>query len=228
MTAKVIHLVNTSFFGLQRRITDPFEALTYLGLRTVRALVLSAGVFSQFEGIIGRDFVDDVMDHSLAVAGVAKRLASEERIDVHFENDVYLSGLLHDVGKLILADNFTVRYAQLLDRQSAGSGDLCSEERLEFGADHAALGAYLLALWGLPGAVVEAVAFHHLPAICRIKDFSAVAAVHVADVLVRNRECSDTVPARQLDQAYLTEIGVANKLDGWAADSLLPEAVGTA
>ena len=225
MTAKVIHLVNTSFFGLQRRITDPFEAMTYLGLKTVRALVLSAGVFSQFEGAIGREFVDTFMEHSLAVAGLAKQMATDVRADVQFENDVHLAGLLNDVGKLILAENFTTRYAALLERHNGFGHDLCEEERQEFGADHAALGAYLMALWGLPSTVVEAIAFHHQPATCRIKTFSAVAAVHIADVFANSRERPESTPNGQLDYGYLTEIGIAGKLDRWEADSLSPQAV---
>ncbi|HVW34106.1 MAG TPA: HDOD domain-containing protein, partial [Acidimicrobiia bacterium] len=143
LAAKVLQLVNSSFFGLPRQVTALPEAVAFLGVTTLRSLVLSTEALSLFRPAAraaGLD-VDALSVRASATATTAARLAPPDR-----KADTFTAGLLSDVGLLLLA---------------AKAPDLLRRDEAEWGFTHAAAGAYLLGLWGLPAAVVEAVAFHH-------------------------------------------------------------------
>ncbi|HYH49902.1 MAG TPA: HDOD domain-containing protein [Acidimicrobiia bacterium] len=143
LAAKVLQLVNSSFFGLPRHVTSLPEAVSYLGVTTVRSLVLSTEAMSLFRPAAraaGLD-VDALGARTAATATEAARLAVPE-----YRSDAFTAGLLSDTGLLLLA----AKAPELLRREEAG-----------LGFTHGGLGAYLLGLWGLAPGIVEAVAFHH-------------------------------------------------------------------
>jgi HD-like signal output (HDOD) protein/CheY-like chemotaxis protein len=145
LAAKILQLVNSSFFGLPRRVTALPEAVAYLGVTTVRSLVLSTEAMSLFRPsarAAGLD-VDDLAARAAATATEAARLAAPEH-----RSDAFTAGLLSDVGLLLLA---------------AKAPELPRQDESSLGFTHGGAGAYLLGLWGLPPGVVEAVAFHHDP-----------------------------------------------------------------
>lgn len=117
------------------------------------------------------------------------------------------AGLLHDIGKLLLAVNFPERYARAWKASQRGELPLRSAETIEFGASHDRVGGVLLALWGLPMPLVDAVAFHHDPAFGGHARRAPVGLVHLADLLARpGRE--STIPP-ELDTDYLAAAGYA-------------------
>jgi len=121
MTAKILQLVNSAFFGLPSRITQVERAVSLLGLRTIKALVLSVGVFSQYEQTQVRAFhIEAIMHHSLAVGTSAQLIAREERQPRQRVDDAFLAGVMHDVGKLVLAASLPERYAEVLAHAHAG------------------------------------------------------------------------------------------------------------
>jgi HD-like signal output (HDOD) protein len=123
---------------------------------------------------------------------------------------------LHDTGKLILASNFSSQYAEAVGLARQNRGPLFTAEREVFGITHADVGGYLLGLWGLPVPVVEAIALHHSPRVSAGKMFTALTAVHAADVLVQERRSSieDIAPPR-FDAPYLNELGLEEHLERW-------------
>jgi HD-like signal output (HDOD) protein len=163
MTAKILQMVNSAFFGLCRHISNPQEAVGYLGLETVKALVLSAHIFSQFSpGKIAGFDLDRLWNHSLATGVFARTIAKTDQRTKGIGDAAFLAGILHDLGKLLLACNLPEAYQAVLD--SAAAEDkraLWQAENEVFGISHAEIGAYLMALWGLEDAVVEAIALHH-------------------------------------------------------------------
>lgn len=211
MCAKVLQLVNSSFFGLGRRICSARQAVGYLGIAPLRALVLSAGAFRAFapsqpiEGFC----VDALERHSTLVA----RIAAELLPDRHQAAEAFTAGLLHDVGKLVLAAHQPDQLALLLARARELGQPLHVVEREHGGVTHAEIGAYLLNLWGLPHAIVEAVAHHHAPSRLESSDLDPVAAVHIANALVNAHE-HDPAP-EPLDPDYLARLGVTDRLDAW-------------
>lgn len=214
MTAKVLQLVNSAFFGTARRVSDPLQAVTLLGLHTVNGLVLSVGVFSQFDKLQIASFsADDLLTHSLQVAGLAKQIAASQKRDETYCGEAYVAGVLHDIGKLILARDFPRQYGEVLTGAEECGYAVSDLEREAFGADHADLGAYLLGLWGLPSTLIEAVAFHHEPNKSQAKEFSILTAVHVANVLTYSNESGES--SKCVDDIYLQSIGLTNELPAW-------------
>jgi HD-like signal output (HDOD) protein len=228
MTAKILKLVNSAFFGLGREISSPAEAVSYLGLDTIKALVLSIHAFSQFANVrIGAFSIDALWAHSQSTAGLAKEIARLERAEQRVIDEAFVAGLLHDTGKLVLASNFASQYNQVLQAGQADSLALLAAEEAAFGANHAEVGAYLLGLWGLPVLVVEAIALHHQPSLCKHLAFAPLTAVHVADALVHVRAGGGADAAEEeFDLVYLRKLGLAERVEVWrkAADTSLQPA----
>jgi HD-like signal output (HDOD) protein/CheY-like chemotaxis protein len=230
MTAKVLQLVNSAFFGLPRRVTNPQQAVALLGLPTVSGLVLSVGVFTQFDKHqLEALSIDDLMAHCLDVASLAKRIAVRHSKDETLHNDAFVAGMLHDVGKLVLAVNFPEQYNQAVLDAEGGKSSLCAAEREMFGADHASVGGYILGLWGLPTALIEAITFHHHPSDSPARGFHPLTAVHVANAISKPglRTCPSEL-GTAIDEAYLQAIGMREHLDSWLALAGAGEPVGAA
>jgi HD-like signal output (HDOD) protein len=219
MTAKILQLVNSAFFGLAQPINTPTEAVVYLGLNTIRSLVLSVEVFSQYEKKASSFPLEVLAQHSWITGTMASALARHESLGSKMIDQCFLAGLLHDVGQMVLAFGLPAEYAQVNARAKNEHLPLWQVEQQCFGATHADVGAYLLALWGLPNPVVEAVALHHQPDRSATPEFSPAVAVHVADVFAHAFMTAHTeVPPPVLDQGYLTRLGLDGKIESWQED----------
>jgi len=219
MTAKVLQIANSAYFGLYRYIASPAEAAVYLGVDTIRALTMSAGVFSTFQNTgLPSVFIGQLQRHSMTTGMAAQAIATAEGLPKKTSDICLVSGLLHDVGKLILASSWPKEYADVLAAAGQEGATSFETEQQVFGATHADIGAYLLWLWGLPDAICNAVAFHHKPAECSDKTFTAAGAIHVADALERERSFSTSSDRRvEMDMAYLTALGLADRVPEWRA-----------
>lgn len=217
MTAQILKLVNSAFFGLRRQVSSPAEAANYLGLDTIRSLVLSINAFSQYESVKIEGFSFSALwTHSLDTGAAAKAIAKMEGADRKLADESFVSGLLHDTGKIVLAANYADKYAQVLKLMQNDGLDQCQAEQEVFGANHADVGGYLLGLWGLPVPVVEAIAFHHRPSGVVEKIFCPLTAVHVANAFVhRSVGTNAASPDPRLDTAYLTDLGLASRISVW-------------
>jgi len=217
MTSKILQLVNSAFFGLRRRITDPTEAVLQLGLDTIKSLVLGLHIFSEFESQgDGPLSPEKIWRHSLATAATAKRIARIERQENVVVEESFTAGLLHDIGRLVLVVNLRERYAEIFDNAVKEERPLIDAERTALGAGHAEVGGYLLGLWGLPISLVEAAVYHHAPGQCPTKTFAPLTSVHAANVL--EHELADgATPALTppLDQGYLAGMGLAEHVGIW-------------
>ena len=186
MTAKVLQLVNSSFFGLAVHVHDVHHAAALLGLNALKPLVLSAGVFRQLEeSRVPAALAEQVLEHSLAVGCLREETRRSRGTRPRSKPTTRCSaGILHDIGKLVLADHFGRDYALVCLAADKRDLPLLSAELDQFDASHADVGGYLLGLWGLPQDLIEAVAFHHDPAAHEVDRFSPLTAVHVANALV--------------------------------------------
>ena len=217
MTTKILQLVNSAFFGMPQPASNLVEAVTYLGSATIRALVLSTQVFSQFDRRTIQTFsIDGIAQHCWMTGVLARRIADDEQRDPKISDQCFLAGLLHDLGYLILATGLPAQYTHALQTAYDSNRPVWEVERAELSASHAEVGAYLLGLWGLPTPVIEAVALHHRPAAAVFQGFSPVIAVHVADVFAHSRV--PTLPEQvgiEIDTAHLTALGLDGRLEIW-------------
>jgi HD-like signal output (HDOD) protein len=212
LSAKVLQLANSAVFGLQLRVTHPTEAVLYLGLETIKALLLLAHTFSTFENVPAAQ-ISLLQRHALNVGRFAQGLAVRENTALEVQNEAFTSGLLHDIGKLLLAANIPQEYSWILEQSRLQKRHTAELETEMLGANHAAIGGFILHTWHLPGPIVDAVTWHHFPSRCpeMSSEFSALAAVHVANAAEHQRQpdSADT-PQSALDWEFLRGVGFSS------------------
>jgi HD-like signal output (HDOD) protein/ActR/RegA family two-component response regulator len=216
MSAKVLQLVNSAFFGLGRRVARISEAVHYLGLETLRALVLHAGAFEAFaprRPIDGFD-IAALQCRSHLAARIARRLSPDPRT----RDDAFTAGMLHGVGLLVLAKEDPYEFAAAIADARRAATPLHEVEYAHHGSSHAELGAYVLGLWGLPEAIVDGVAHQHRVDRLAGPALDTALVVHAATVLATDL-CPDAVAtgAGPLDAATLAVAGVADRIPDWRA-----------
>lgn len=221
MTAKLLKVVNSAFFGLRREVTSAHEAVTFLGIDTIKALVLAANAFGCFEGAVRSPVnVETMWSHSVTVGNWCKRIAQHENGSRSETDECFLAGMLHDVGRLALSANLPELYSGAMAMASHEMIPLHRAEENVFGANHAEIGGWLLSLWGLPSRVVDAISFHHDPCHSGVTGFSALAALHAADAFASEQQENRCGAEAGLDLGYFTDRSLADKLDDWK--SLMP------
>ena len=196
MTANIMKLANSAFFGARRPITSIERAVAFLGLDTLGALVLGHSVFIAPASDTAAGFSHErLWLHSLQTAMTAKAIAIQENRPPSFAQEAFLAGLLHDVGKLVLATPAQADAAQTW-------------------AHHAEVGAYLLGLWGFQTPIVEAVAFHHAPDRAARGGFGLPGIIHVADRIAR--QGAGGAPDFGIEPGYLERLGLLDRLPQWS------------
>ncbi|MFO0922780.1 MAG: response regulator [Pirellulales bacterium] len=217
LTTKVLQLVASSFFGQPSKIACPKTATKLLGVELLTELAIHRKVFRPFRGEqLGTFSIEDLTEHSLDVARCAKAIALYETGDMQIAEAAYLAGMLHDVGKLVLADQAAEAYSSAVELSMAMNTTLWESETHVFGTSHAEIGSYLLALWGLPSSVIDAVSCYRQPSECNYDHFDAVTAVHVANLL-RRRSYAVRLPEQDLLYAseHLVKTGLASHIPQW-------------
>lgn len=222
MSAKVLQLVNSSFFGTKKHLATPAQAVVYLGFDTIRALVISVHVFSQFDASALETFsIEKIFDHSMKTSAFAKQIARLAKADPKTVDYSFMAGLLHDIGKVVLAVSLPQRYREVLALRASRKWTAWEAENSLLGTSHGEVGAYLLGLWGLPDPVVEAVAYHHNPGRCVNQKFSPLTAVHLADFLASDASTETAGGAgKNLVSEYLSRIEVINQVELWEDASM--------
>ena len=221
MSAKILQLVNSAFFGLRKHVSTPLQAVNLLGLETIKALVLSSQVFGQFEDGAGRAFDHATLwRHSVFVGTMARRIALSQGVDKSVVEDSLTAGLLHDLGVLLVASQMPDAYREVEETARARGIKRWEAEQEVLGATHAGLGGYLLGLWALPTPIVEAVALHHSPQLAASRQFTPLTAVHAAnafDVAV------DPVSQPELCIDYLVSLDLHDRIPVWQELCVEPE-----
>ena len=138
-----------------------------------------------------------------------------EHADQRTRDESFTAGLLHDAGKLILAATLGKQYGKVLEYSRRADVGLHAAERELLGCSHGQIAAYLFGVWGLPGTIVEAVAWHHEPAESLSLKFSPLAAVHVASAYHDEKSSSRLRDRTPIDATYLAGIGCAERDKLW-------------
>ena len=208
MTAKVLQLVNSSFFGIYSRVDSPGRAVTLLGLDTIKVLVLGLEIFSQIKVPEQVFHVDSLWEHSLMVGKIAKDIAAGQTNEKEFISDTFLAGTLHDLGKLVLLSSLPDEYLQVIDMAEEKNITMREAELAVFGATQSAVGSYLLGLWGFSGPIVEAIGFQNSLEKYPADIFTPALAVHVANVLYYQHR-----PEEIIGRSITLNMSVLKRLD---------------
>lgn len=215
MTAKILQLVNSAFFGLRRHVATPGDAATLLGMEVVQGLVLTTKVFNELDQVAdsGLD-VTRIWQLSTETGALARQISAMEIQDAKTKDYALMAGLLHAVGRLVLAVNRPQDYLEATALLDDGNMEMWQAEQAVFGHSHMDVGAYLLGLWGLVDPIVEAVAYYQYPQCSHGAGFWPITAVHAASALLRGEHEAGN-QTRFLDTEYLTKAGVADHVEHW-------------
>lgn len=194
LTAKTLRLANSSFYGLQRKVASIQQAITILGFDSVRTLITAAAVTDVFDTRDSASLDSKVFwRHAIGTALCAKMMARYLNLNQDF---AFVSGLLHDIGQLVLVTRFPQRYAQVAAYRAKHDCFTLEAERAVLEMDHPAVGRALAEHWKFPLAMQRAIADHHVPDEQDLGGISAV--VHVADAIAHGLDLSrkedDLVP----------------------------------
>lgn len=218
MTAKVLQMVNSSFFGMRDHIADISDAVIFLGMDVIKTLVLGVEIFSKLsKNALSVISIEEMQKHCVQTGVIAKYIATAEKLDKEIVENAIIASMLHDIGKLILCQYFNDEYKTVAAMVAEENISFVKAERQIFGVSHAEVGAYLLGLWGLPDNIVEGIAFHHEPSRSGIQGLELCGIVHIADRLERNiyspQEGIRKIDG--LDIPYFEKLGLDIKIPLW-------------
>jgi HD-like signal output (HDOD) protein len=228
MTAKILQVVNSAFFALGRQVSEPSDAVMFLGAERTRSLILLAGVFTQFEGVGCPGFMPEpIWNHSLQVGALARTITMAETKNAKTAEAAFTAGLIHDMGKLILAANVPAMCSAIEQLHKSKQLTQREAEMQVLGTTHAELAACLLGTWALPLPVLEAVAWHHHPTRSPDKGFTLLTAVHAANVFAYELGCGTGTSAlpEVFDHPYLIQIGLGDNRNDWRKACNVPQRI---
>jgi HD-like signal output (HDOD) protein len=211
ITAKLLRVVNSAYFGLNTPVSDTAHAISYLGSETVRTLVSGLQLVSTLQpgdpDVVTE--VENLQAHSLAVAGLARTYMPTRQ----GAQDAYVAGMLHDVGLLALVSCAPAHYMALRQEVLHSGRDLVACELDVIGATHTAIGAYVLGIWGFPSWLIEAVSYSHDADSLAEWVLDVTGAVFVAEQVVNSGAQSVSWEGGEVPStAYLEALGLSSNL----------------
>ena len=213
LTSKILSLSNTPYYKRVQSITSLNTAVMILGFGTIQNLVLTISVGLMFGGGITEEILLKIWKHSVATGLISELLG--RRLDLSDQEEYYISGLLHDVGKLVFCKSFPEKFKEVLKRSQLDGIPCFESERIQFGFDHTQLGEAVLQKWNLPEIYRAPVASHHQLDCLESSDILCPL-VHVADSIAHEIVRFEGQPKwlpdpvamgrLQLDEEDITEI----------------------
>ncbi len=181
LASGMLAIVNSPYFGFSKKISTVSHAVTVLGFQEVQNILLSIAAVQVFEQR-GPDFLEKLWRHCFSV-GVCSRLIAGY-LKLKIESKYFVSGMLHDVGRIFLSQYVPGKFKEMLSLLDKGDNKITyhSLEQGFFGISHAEIGGRLLETWRFSGDIIEAVAYHHEPSRA-ISDKALAACVHLADLI---------------------------------------------
>jgi HD-like signal output (HDOD) protein len=218
LTAKILRLVNSSYFGLSTEVATISHALGIIGLSPLSTLVLASEILSKFKDI-PENFVtaESFWSHNIA-SGIAARQICKLK---NFGNEelLYIAGMIHDIGSLIIYREYPEEAKRALTQCNEWGIDLINSERSALGYDHAEVGGALMERWALPIIIQETTLYHHRP--LNAPTFKKEASiVHLADYIVQSNQLGSSGEAQgfKLDRRVLKYLEMPMKIIPWVSE----------
>lgn len=207
--ASVLHIANTAFYGASGGVDSIEEALPMLGMDFVRNMAITELAKKQLRLSPGlQELANAILQHSIEASQYGYRLRRYVK-NVKLVQQLCSLALLHDLGKLVLLAQKGSDYADLMG-QSVDSGTPCWRlERATYGCDHAAVGGFLFAMWGLPEVIVRAVTWHHQPEKVAEKGFCPVSLLHFANYAAHANQGVSCYSGDRLNEDLAVRLGLA-------------------
>ncbi len=185
LTGRILKLVNSAYYSLTEKVTSIVKAIIYLGVNTIRNVTLASAVVPLVGTHANKSWmvldVHGYWKHSLATGVVAKQTALLMGIDKKLIEEFFISGLIHDIGKVILDHNISESYLEVINQVKQGEKSLLEAEVDLLGTDHAHVGKLLAEKWELPKSIIEVIEFHHNPKNCQLENRQLVYSVSLAN-----------------------------------------------
>jgi HD-like signal output (HDOD) protein len=216
LSIKLLQLANSSLFSRGNFITNLDEAVSSLGTDTIAAVILSQSIFKHYETLKGQD-VDlmKVWAHCWETACLAQKICREKHLGHDIGDEAFLAGLLHEVGRFVLIDNFPDQYKAACQKARQTKKPLGPIILEMFQANPSQLSGYVLELWGLPGPVVNSITYLDNPEEDPTKGFSMTTALYVANKLASRKVPADAFPLEDWKTAYIQSAGCLADLLIW-------------
>jgi putative nucleotidyltransferase with HDIG domain len=206
LTARLLRLVNSVYYGLTTPINSIEEAVFYLGIRQIRQLATVTPVIEDFQRLVGNSLFEwrEFWRHCIGVAIMTREVIS--CVQVPSDESDYVAGLVHDVGRIVMASVFPGHFLEIQRQASLGLGNAMELEKELLGMSHAELGALYLRSHHLPQVFVETAQYHHSPEMAAGNPI--VAAVQVADMLVRHAKLGSSGNMEEVaEESWLSASG---------------------
>ena len=235
LTARLLKIVNSAFYGFQARIDTVSRAVTVIGLRELRGLVLAASAVESFSKL-----PNDVLNlvnfwrHSVYCGVIAQLLA--QKCNVLHSERLFIAGLLHDIGKLVITNKMVNESREVIKRVEEKKISDFDAELAILGFDHAEVGGELLKEWNMPESLCESVMYHHRPR-AAMDPTIEICIVHIANVMtimaehgINEKEAAPPIDDIAFEMTGLTEADFeaiyarAGAVFSEALDAILPRA----
>jgi len=185
LTGRVLRLLNSAYFSLDKPVSSLTRAIIMLGVNTVKNLALSFTILCNLNGRSSCQLftIDDFWRHSLCVGVVAKSMAVVKGLPVAGQEEYFVAGLLHDLGKLPLYMQLPTEYYRVCENIHGDQNALYQNEAKFLGVDHGAVGNLIAEKWHLGSTLVESISYHHNPCDGSDKNREFVSTVELANQL---------------------------------------------
>jgi HD-like signal output (HDOD) protein len=180
LAALLLKIVNSAFYGFSTKIESISRAVTLIGVKEITTLAIGVSALRLFKDIPS-DFVDltSFFKHSFACGLIARMLAAHKNIQP--PEQLFVAGLLHDIGRLILLKHFADRYGKLVQVAATSPSSLYILEKMRLGCRHTDVAKHLIKIWNLPPSLADSIYYHHHPSSAR--DVKRAAVIHLADMI---------------------------------------------
>lgn len=228
MSAKIMQIANSAYYDRPGKIHNPVQAVVFLGMKTVEAMVLTVGIFSRLDRKIAAEFsISSLQAHCVRVGVLARTIAMDLQLPPETTDQASMAGILHDAGKIVMLSQFTDKFTDSIQRSRRSNISLCLAEKQLFGFSHAELGALLMQLWTLPGDIIESTAFHYQPWRLHQADPESVNILSLPDVIylantIDEHYCSGWTDGSgvHLNNDYIAGLGLTEQYQTWLDNHL--------
>lgn len=205
ITAKVLQIANAVFYGKQTGSVK--QAIVFLGLANIKNIVLSISIIQKGSREYNNFLTNELLWKHASLTNKIVHLIYEKLLNKKLSSISATAGLLHDIGKIILLQNFPKKYQQITDQMRINpSATICDVENEILQVSHQEIGGFLLNWWGMPQSIIEAAVFHHTPFDKKIIDREIVGVVHLADYYSWQRLSKSMTPT--IDPDIFLALGI--------------------